>query len=593
MATLYPIAGAETPLDVYSARDLGAHHGTVRKKRKREERERDSIDEFFFLLLSTSTSTSFLSTSSSSLFKPKKQATSVAWSCSAHRLASGGVDGCVKIWAPERTRPGAGAFQNLASQNQNQNQTQERPVAEIRLPSSSASKASTAATAPAAAPPPTRARPPRVNRLAWHPSLPEILAVASDDGASVRLFDARTGGEASSKSCSNSNASSSSSSSSSSFVALLTPPSPAPRCAAISLAWCPGKGKRENLIAVGSDADFVSFFDASSGKLLALLPPPSPGVEVNEAVFSSDGTVFARAVGTHGAVELFSVEELLEKGGGGSGGSSSDKGAPPSSASDWKGFRCPVKPFATLHGHTSTVFALSTVAAGNMGEGGNAMGPSSFLLASGGADGACVVWDLRYGSPLATCGAFDHQVKSVSLGGGWSCSSNSSSSPSKSKTTCGNLIAFSGESDTIVVDDWTLSPATGDFLPARSPTTPLVRAAASPRPYPFRVFVPRVESVAWAPAVVVSGSESSAAPPTSAAAAGSSENENPSSSLLPSSKRSQQSNVGALAFVRCIPAGGAQQQQGGGGGRVAGGEVVGAVGLFAPPPSSSSSSSSR
>jgi hypothetical protein len=45
MATLYPIAGAETPLDVYSARDLGAHHGTVRKRERREEkrkrRERD------------------------------------------------------------------------------------------------------------------------------------------------------------------------------------------------------------------------------------------------------------------------------------------------------------------------------------------------------------------------------------------------------------------------------------------------------------------------------------------------------------------------------------------------------------------------
>jgi len=410
--------------------------------------------------------------------------------------------------------------------------------------------------------------------------------VASDDGASVRLFDARTGGEASKNS-------SSSNSSSSSFVALLTPPSPAPRCAAISLAWCPGK-KSENLIAVGSDADFVSFFDASSGKLLALLPPPSPGVEVNEAVFSSDGTVFARAVGTHGAVELFSVEELLEKAGGG-GGSSSEKGGapPPSSASDWKGFRCPVKPFATLHGHTSTVFALSTVAAaasatGGAGEGNVISGPSSFLLASGGADGACVVWDLRYGSPLATCGAFDHQVKSVSLGGGWN---SSQKSPSGSRTTCGNLIAFAGESDTIVVDDWTLSPATGNFLPARSPTTPLSRAAANPRPYPFRVFVPRVESVAWAPAVLSGNESTSSSAPSAAAAGSSSENENPSSS----SKRSQQSNVGALAFVRCIPAGGgggAQQQllQGGGGGRVAGGEVVGAVGLFAPPPSASSSS---
>ena len=434
-------------------------------------------------------------------------------------------------------------------------------------------------------------------------------------------------------------------------MASLAPPSPVPRCAAISLAWCPGGGsggKTENLVAVGSDADFISFFDAASGRLLALLPPPAPGVEVNEAVFSSDGTVFSRAVGTHGAVELFSVAELLEgKGGGGGGGGGGGAAVsignlnPPPSASDWKQLRAPARPFAVLRGHTSTVFALSTVAAGAGGGGAAAgeagpsggsggaplSGPASFLLASGGADGAAVVWDLRHGgSPLATCGAFDHQVKSVSLGGGWGgggepgagrgsdTSSPSGGGGSGWGASPGSLLAYAGEGDAVVVEDWTLSAASGSFLPPRDPT-----AAAAPRrpsggatgpssSYQLRVFVPRVESVAWAPAVVSSSSWSGgggggAPPPSSAAAAAAGaerdadggSNGNPPSTSSPrssssssASKRALQSNVGALAFVRCIPAGGGgaaqQQQQGGGGGRGGGGEVIGAVGLFAPPP---------
>ena len=442
----------------------------------------------------------------------------------------------------------------------------------------------------------------------------------------MRLFDARTG-----EPCANTNPSSSSNNPSSSsskrpsIVASMAPPSPVPRCAAISLAWCPG-GKRENLVAVGSDADVVSFFDAASGRLLALLPPPAPGVEVNEAVFSSDGTVFARAVGTHGAVELFSVDELLEgkaAGGGGIGGvgggagaagsTTNDRSCLPSSASDWKQLRAPARPFATLRGHTSTVFALSTVAAsvsaGGAGEGSGQQhqapvtGPASFLLASGGADGAAVVWDLRRGgSPLDTCGAFDHQVKSVSLGGGWwRGGGNNSSSPSGGSSggggwgaAPGSLLAYAGEGDAVVVEDWTLSQASGSFLPPRDPTAPARRhskggsapssSSFSTRPYQLRVFVPRVESVAWAPAVV---SGEGAAPPSAAAAGteGDDGNGNPSSprSSSSASKRSPQSNVGALAFVRCIPAGGGAAQQGAGG-RGGGGEVIGAVGLFAPPP---------
>ena len=410
--------------------------------------------------------------------------------------------------------------------------------------------------------------------------------MASDDGATVRLFDARTGKAASRASSGSHPPSSSSSSGGPRFVASFAPPSPMPRCAAISLAWCPGgsgsNGRRENLIAVGSDADVISFFDASSGKLLALLPPPSPGTEVNEAVFSSDGTVFARAVGTHGAVELFSVEELLERNGGGGGATSPP---PPSTASDWKHLRCPARPFATLQGHTSTVFALSTVAiaagAGGTGGGSSGGGPASFLLASGGADGAAVVWDLRRAAPLATCGAFDHQVKSVSLGGGWR-GPSAAAPPSSSGASAGSpLLAYSGEGDTIVVEDWTLAAATGGFLPPRAPTAPRSGAAPSPRPYPFRVYVPRVESVAWAPAAV----SNEAAAPSSAAAGSAPSNDdgNPSSPRSASStKRSHhhQSNVGALAFTRCIPAAGSAQQQHSGG---RGGEVVGAVGLFAPP----------
>ena len=521
------------------------------------------------------------------------QATSVAWSCSAHRLASGGIDGCVKIWAPDRTRPGFNA--NLQQQQaQNPTQPAERPVAELRL-AGGASPAAAAPPSAAAAPAPSRARPPRVNRLAWHPRLPDVLAVASDDGATVRLFDARSGEPCRGGGGGAAPSSSSSSSKGPSLVASFAPPSPVPRCAAISLAWCPppgggggggggeGGGKRENLVAVGTDADVISFFDAATGRLLALLPPPSPGVEVNEAVFSLCGRVFARAVGTHGAVELFSVDELLDRG---------SPASPPRTASDWRQLRAPAAPFATLRGHTSTVFALSAVAAGASaaGEGGggggsgggSAGGPAAFLLASGGADGAAVVWDIRFGAPLATCGAFDHQVKSVSLGGGWRGAGGPSPSGAGGAG-AGSMIAYAGEGDSIVVDDWTLSAASGSFLPPRDPTAPHSKGDAGPtRPYPLRVFVPRVESVAWAPAVACS----SDAPSSSAAAGPEGNAENGDGDALSSRRSSkrpqQQSNAGALAFVRCIPAGGiAQQRQGGRGGV---GEVIGAVGLFAPSP---------
>lgn len=334
-------------------------------------------------------------------------------------------------------------------------------------------------------------------------------------------------------------------------------------------------------------------------------------------MFSSCGTVFARAVGTHGAVELFSVAELLEgKGGGGGGLGGGGGGNPPTlSASDWKQLRAPARPFAVLRGHTSTVFALSTVAASSAGagEGGGGgggggyggsplSGPASFLLASGGADGAAVVWDLRRGgAPLATCFAFDHQVKSVGLGGGWrgyGGGGGGKEGPSGGwGAGVGSLIAYAGEGDAVVVEDWTQAAASGSFLPPRDPTATAAAAAAT-RPassssYQLRVYVPRVESLAWSPAVV---SRDNGAPSTSAAASAGAEGsenngDNPPSSSSPrasSSKRSPlQSNVGALAFVRCIPAGG-----GGGGvaglqqGRGGGGEVIGAVGLFAPPPPS-------
>ena len=124
----------------------------------------------------------------------------------------------------------------------------------------------------------------------------------------------------------------------------------------------------------------------------------------------------------------------------------------------------PPPPIARLQGHTSTVFALAT-------------SPGGLHLASGGADAAAIVWDLRWHAPLASVGAIDQPIRSVAFGGG-----GGGGSATASSTAAGaSLLAYGGDGDAIAVDVWDAPPGEA-------------------RPPPFLVPVrARVEQLAWCP----------------------------------------------------------------------------------------------
>ena len=284
-------------------------------------------------------------------------------------------------------------------------------------------------------PPGARPRSSRINRVAWHPSDPDTLAAVGDD-APVRVWDARG---AALKGTAPSGVVAAP-------AAGAPPPASTPAAPAvnIALAWNP---VHTHLLAVASDADAVTGVDLGGGsgggapRVAARLPPP--GVEVNDVAWSADGSLLFRARGD-GAVDAFAWPEL------GSGWSTPT-------------------PIARLQGHTSTVFALAT-------------SPGGLHLASGGADAAAIVWDLRWHAPLASVGAIDQPIKSVAFGGGGG-GGASSNSPSAPTTASGaSLLAYGGDGDAIAVDVWDAPP--GD---------------AKPPPFlvPLRA---RVEQLAWCPA---------------------------------------------------------------------------------------------
>jgi THO complex subunit 3 len=189
----------------------------------------------------------------------------------------------------------------------------------------------------------------------------------------------------------------------------------------ISLAWCAGGGKAAT-VAVGHDGDGVALLDLGappgSPPFLTL---PRPGHEVNELAFTPDGRLLARAAG-NGTVELIA----------------------------WREGPAVV---ASLRGHTSTVFAVGAH-------------PSSPILASGGADGAAVTWDLRALAPLSSHGALDYPIKSVSFGG-----------PG------GSLLACGGDQAALSVDAWESGGAVPPFLVSlRAPVSQLAWCPASSPP---------------------------------------------------------------------------------------------------------------
>ena len=196
----------------------------------------------------------------------------------------------------------------------------------------------------------------------------------------------------------------------------------------IALAWNP---VHTNIVAVVADSDAVSVVDLGAahgaGAVVATLPPP--GCEVNDVAWGPDGTLLCRARGD-GGVDLFA----------------------------WPG----LERVARLAGHTSTVFSL-------------AASPCGHHLASGGADAAVLVWDVRCWAPIAAVGGLDHPIKSVSFGGG-----GGGEAPAAPSAT-GTLLAYAGDGDAVAIDAWGAAPG------EKAPATFLLATRA------------RVECVAWCP----------------------------------------------------------------------------------------------
>jgi hypothetical protein len=108
-----------------------------------------------------------------------------------------------------------------------------------------------------------------------------------------------------------------------------------------------------------------------------------------------------------------------------------------------------------------------------------AVAPGGAFLASGGADAAAVVWDVRALAPLAAVGGVDHPIKSVSFGG-----AAAPAPPAAASTLpAASLLAYGGDGDAIGVEAWASPPPGGA------------------RPPPFLLPVRgRVEQLAFAPA---------------------------------------------------------------------------------------------
>ena len=398
-----PVGDGDTPLDLFGARDLVAHRGQVRKERERERGRDRPPRPRRAACLSLSTP------SAPPLFSFFSKVHSVAWSCTGHRLASAAEDGTIKVWAIDHAAaPAKGP---------------ERPLLDLRAPppasgagggvsgakagsSTGAGQAGTpgapATTTPTPATTTTPARP-RGARLARVAWDPSHRdrLAAVGDATPLRLWDARGG------------------------VVKASLPTGVPDGAFnISLAWCGaagGGGGRATTVAVGNDADGVSLLDlAAPPGTLPFLTLPRPGHEVNELAFTPDGRLLARAAGD-GSVELVAWRE---------GG----------------------RVVAALRGHTSTVFAV-------------APHPTRPILASGGADGAAAVWDLRMLAPLAVSTALDYPVKSVAFGG-----------PG------GSLLASGGDQAALAIDAWEGGGAVPPFVVSlRAPVSQLAWCpAASP-----------------------------------------------------------------------------------------------------------------
>jgi len=333
------------------------------------------------------------------------QVHSVAWSCTGHRLASAAEDGTIKVWAIEHSAsPAKGP---------------ERPLLDLRAPPPATGGGACGTGAPAgagggtagagqAAPSATTPAPSSSSR----PRGARLARVAWDPTHRDRL--ACVGDDAPLRLWDARGG-----------VVKATLPTGVPDGHFnISLAWCGGVGGggRATTVAVGHDGDGVAFLDLGAPPgtppFLAL---PRPGHEVNELAFTPDGRLLARAAGD-GSVELIAWKE-----GGGV--------------------------VAALRGHTSTVFAV-------------APHPTRPLLASGGADGAAAVWDLRMLAPLASCTALDYPVKSVAFGG-----------PG------GRLLAAGGDQAALCIDAWEGGGAVPPFVVSlRAPVSQLAWCPAGSPP---------------------------------------------------------------------------------------------------------------
>ncbi|GAA98291.1 uncharacterized protein L969DRAFT_85743 [Mixia osmundae IAM 14324] len=159
----------------------------------------------------------------------KDRVISLAWSCDGKRLASGSNDKTARIWTPERDQ-----------------------------------RTSTALVGHASA----------VNKVAWHPAHPDIVASVSSDH-SVKIWDIRTG------------------------KASHTVATPGIN---INTTWSPDG----SYLVAGDTNDNVVFIDSSSGTIAQSY---KYNVEVNEFLFNHAGDLFLTCMGD-GRIEIREFPEI-------------------------------------------------------------------------------------------------------------------------------------------------------------------------------------------------------------------------------------------------------------------------------------------